>query len=352
MKNGKSAFAVIVLILFAMAITSQAAERLVLLDNQTNTSWGGCYSADLVLDQLVISYPDDFVVVTYHAWWPSPGDPFYVYNIPENSARINYYPPHPDGYRYTPYAFVDGVYRGYTYNSWGSWIQSRRSIESPLVITLGGSFNSNTRDGVLDITIYAESEITLSGLHVRIALCEDSLYYQASNGTLWHNYTMRDMIPSATGEVLNISQGETVELSQEFSAPDPLDLDFCYLVVWVQADQSDYEVLQAAKIGLGDFQTSIDDELVGRPISLQLNQNYPNPFNAHTTINYALPKPSYVTIEVFDLLGRKVETLVDERQHAGYHQATWNADDFSSGVYFYKLQAGDYSESKRMVLLK
>jgi len=296
-------------------------------------------------------------VVTYHAWWPSSNDPFYRYNITENTARVNYYPPHSDGYRYTPYGYVDGVLRGYSYSSWGNWIQSRRSIESPLEISLSGSFDEGARAGVLNISIYAENEITLNGLKVRIALTEDSLYYSAQNGTLWHNCTMRDMIPTATGITLDIAQGETVELTQEFSAPAPLDLTRCMLVVWVQADQSNYEVLQAARVEVGDLMTSIDDDLADLPSDFQLGQNYPNPFNANTTISYALTNAGRISLAVYDLAGRKVADLFNGNQSAGNYQIDWDGIDnsgqvVSSGIYFYRLIADGQSTTRRMMLLK
>lgn len=83
-----------------------------------------------------------------------------------------------------------------------------------------------------------------------------------------------------------------------------------------------------------------------------LNYNYPNPFNARTTIGYRLPKASYVTLDIFDLLGRKVTTLVDDPESAGEHTVNWNASDVAGGTYFYRLQAGDYKITKKMALLK
>ncbi|MCP4580008.1 MAG: T9SS type A sorting domain-containing protein [candidate division Zixibacteria bacterium] len=77
-----------------------------------------------------------------------------------------------------------------------------------------------------------------------------------------------------------------------------------------------------------------------------------NPYNAIATIRYELPIRSRVTIDICDILGRKVTTLINLKQPAGYHQAIWQADDFSSGMYFYKFQAGDYTETKKMLLLK
>ena len=80
--------------------------------------------------------------------------------------------------------------------------------------------------------------------------------------------------------------------------------------------------------------------------------SFPNPFNASTIIQYGLPAASLVTIDFFDLLGRKVETLMQGEQQAGYHQIVWDASDRSSGMYFYRIEAGTMVETKKMVLLK
>lgn len=93
----------------------------------------------------------------------------------------------------------------------------------------------------------------------------------------------------------------------------------------------------------------IDDRL---PSTMELSQNYPNPFNAETRIDYTLSESSRVIVTVYDLLGRKVETLRDGTQTPGEHSVVWNANDFSSGIYFYKVQAGKFNISRKMILLK
>ena len=80
--------------------------------------------------------------------------------------------------------------------------------------------------------------------------------------------------------------------------------------------------------------------------------NYPNPFNSTTTIRFSLHEPSEVTIDIYDLLGREVETLSRGYRPAGSHQVVWNADKFPSGFYFYRIEAGEYSESREMLYLK
>jgi hypothetical protein len=88
------------------------------------------------------------------------------------------------------------------------------------------------------------------------------------------------------------------------------------------------------------------------PKVYSLFQNYPNPFNAKTIISYDLPCRSDVTIDIYDVLGRRVDRLIDTSQPAGNHQVIWNASDVASGMYFYKLTAGDYTASKKLVLVK
>ncbi|MCP4582328.1 MAG: T9SS type A sorting domain-containing protein [candidate division Zixibacteria bacterium] len=97
--------------------------------------------------------------------------------------------------------------------------------------------------------------------------------------------------------------------------------------------------------------TGIEDE-VNRPVNFSLNQNYPNPFNASTVISFNLKEAAPVTIDVFDITGAKVTTLIEGDLTAGNHDVTWNASDVASGVYYYKLSAGDATETMRAVLIK
>jgi hypothetical protein len=90
------------------------------------------------------------------------------------------------------------------------------------------------------------------------------------------------------------------------------------------------------------------------PLNFELYQNYPNPFNSGTKIKYQIPKNELVTLKVFDMLGREVDILVDEYQEAGIYEVSFNGNKniLSSGIYFYKIYAGDYTSIKRMVLVK
>jgi hypothetical protein len=88
------------------------------------------------------------------------------------------------------------------------------------------------------------------------------------------------------------------------------------------------------------------------PKSFSLSQNYPNPFNPSTNIKFDVAKNSFVSIKIYDLLGKEVETLVNQQLQTGSYEIEWNAPKFSSGMYFYKLTAGDYFDVKKMILVK
>jgi hypothetical protein len=100
----------------------------------------------------------------------------------------------------------------------------------------------------------------------------------------------------------------------------------------------------------------VTEEIISKVYSLE--QNYPNPFNPSTTIRYEFPQQSFVTIKIYDILGNEIATLVNEEKSAGSYEIEFNAVGTSrdlslpSGIYFYKLQAGNFVETKKMVLQK
>lgn len=88
------------------------------------------------------------------------------------------------------------------------------------------------------------------------------------------------------------------------------------------------------------------------PTEFRLWQNYPNPFNPTTVISYALPKQSFVTLRIYDVLGRVVQTLLEETQEAGIYKVRLDASGSASGVYFYRLVAGSFVDTKRLMLVR
>jgi hypothetical protein len=98
--------------------------------------------------------------------------------------------------------------------------------------------------------------------------------------------------------------------------------------------------------------TSVPKATKGIPKQYALAQSYPNPFNPTTTIGYELPKASFVRLSVYNVLGQEVRTLVNQTQQAGYKTVQFNGGGMASGVYFYRLTAGSFSDVKKFILLK
>ena len=119
---------------------------------------------------------------------------------------------------------------------------------------------------------------------------------------------------------------------------------FAGIVAGVEADS-------VWKRPLSEMITSVKHE-DQQPMRFVLSQNYPNPFNPTTTIGYDIPERSIVTLTVYDILGRRAETLVDSEQQPGHYQVTFDASRLASGVYFYRLQAENYVGEKKLVLIK
>lgn len=293
-------------------------------------------------------YEDEIVLIRYHTWWPSENDPFYRFNIPEMRARINYYETN-----YDSRLMIDGIIDGGSNQfAWDSLFNERMSVPSPMDLQITGVYDYESRNGNLVLYVTATDEITLDDLRFHCVVTESDIYWEAPNGLTIHNQTMRDMVPNVGGESFEIENGETITFERTFSLNEILAEDNCEIVIFAQSNETK-EILQAAKITIPDLnQTGLSDEIPEIPARFSLSPAYPNPFNASTTIRYRISEESFVDISIYDVLGRKVETLIDANQQAGFHQVIWNAAERPSGTYFYKLRAGNYSETRKVSLLK
>jgi hypothetical protein len=113
-----------------------------------------------------------------------------------------------------------------------------------------------------------------------------------------------------------------------------------------------YRVSAYDEDGIGYESQAIRIEAVDLPSQYALSQNYPNPFNPTTSITYAIPEAQYVMLKVYDSYGREVKTLVDKEQTSGVYTVSFDASALTSGIYFYKIQAGEFTQVKKMTLTK
>ena len=99
-------------------------------------------------------------------------------------------------------------------------------------------------------------------------------------------------------------------------------------------------------------QVGIGNPVNELPDDFKLEQNYPNPFNSISNVKFQIKNPGIVSLKVFDILGREVRTLLNEYKQPGKYQVSFDAGELSSGIYFYKMTAGEFSDVKRMILTK
>ena len=109
---------------------------------------------------------------------------------------------------------------------------------------------------------------------------------------------------------------------------------------------------QLFTISVSEVITGVVNTNNGIPARFTLSQNFPNPFNPSAMINYQLPVNSHVTLKVYDVLGREVQTLINEDKPAGSYTIKFDVGSLPSGVYFYRLQAGSFTQTKKLVVVK
>jgi photosystem II stability/assembly factor-like uncharacterized protein len=204
-----------------------------------------------------------------------------------------------------------------------------------------------------------------------IAVCHDTAWFSFSNkvlrttdaGNSWETFNVFgyqgtsfwgfeiDFVSSEIGyagtwdsRIFTTSNGGETWTEEEFPSAMPIySIDF----VDVKRGWTFGEIGTILKRDPNSTNISVDQ------ISVQiLSQNYPNPFNPSTTISYQIPELSFVTVKVYDVLGSEIATLINEDKPAGNYEAGFDGTNLTSGIYFYRIQAGNYTETKKMILLK
>lgn len=149
----------------------------------------------------------------------------------------------------------------------------------------------------------------------------------------------------------SLAQTSTLLITNGTSVFIPNGAEICADLITVHFGGS-FVTEDPSGICAGATVTGDIEEVETIPTEFALYQNYPNPFNPGTLIKYQVPEKSFVLIRVYDLLGAELATLVNEEKSAGSYEITFNAQDLSSGVYFYQIKANNFVSTKKLVLLK
>jgi len=227
------------------------------------------------------------------------------------------------------------------------------AMDIPLSFSKGVTLNSVTFEG----TAVKDFDVQIAGI--------DSEKNRVVIGLLGMVYSLKEnasLKPAPNGDntvavlhlTLNDQNLKTLEIAPFSDANPSHELMYVYNE-WIN-DVPNVQSL-APEFQGGSITLDSRTPAASLPTEFALSQNVPNPFNPSTIVEYALPKDAQVNLSIYNVLGQHVTTLVNELQRAGKQTVTWDGTDASgvsvaSGVYFYKIRAGDYSNTKKMLLLK
>ena len=220
----------------------------------------------------------------------------------------------------------------------GTWTEEQGSIigTGPFIVT-GSGFNSFSPFGVGNQHAHP---VSLSTFNSSVKLRSINLNWKTLNEENNSGFDIERKNENSEWVKAGFVSGKNVPSSYEFTDKNLTTGKYQY-----RLKQIDFN---------GNYEYHNLDGIVeiGVPAKFDLSQNYPNPFNPVTKINFDLPKSSQVTLKIYDVLGKEVKTLVNEFKDAGYHAVTFEASGLPSGVYFYRISAGEFSAVKKLVLMK
>jgi len=195
-------------------------------------------------------------------------------------------------------------------------------------------------DYIFSTAIQSDGKIVAGGYFENENKSNIALVRYNTNGSLDNTFGTNGIVTTTTG------------ISSDHAFSIAIQSDKKIVAAGFSYTDIDYSVFTIARY-IGDSATGLDEENPENiPVTFLLEQNYPNPFNSSTIIKYQIPKSSFVSLKVYDILGREVVSLVNEEKLAGNYQTEFKASDLTSGIYFYTILAGDFRATKKMILIK
>lgn len=345
----------IILFLFLTGFCSAQTNN-VLLELCTGAWCQWCPCGDAIAETVAV-YKPDALILAYHGPANTSSDPysFFSGNSILSLMGMNSYPTGAVGRR-------TGIINR---DSWFGQCMIQTNNYTPAVsYNFVRHYNPATRLVTLTAQVVALRDID-TNCFINFVITEDNLVYpQTGNGSCpgsstWiHKFVVRNMVNGATGEALNTghwASGTTITKTWNTTLDNAWVYANCKAAVFVymQGSMLSYTspVLQTKKENVSSFPTGVENQKI-EPLKFNLAQNYPNPFNPSTNFHFSIPKDGIVTLKIYDVLGNEVATYSDGFMKAGEYNAEFNGSKLASGVYFYKLTAGEFSSVKKMILTK
>lgn len=281
----------------------------------------------------------------------NPTDSFY---LEEAYQRIHLYPPPYFGSYIPPWLWYDGdKHGGMDPLLYEGFITARMSLPAPVTITMWGDYTPADGGGTVYVQFRNDSSATISG-NIVLLITEDSLFYVAPNGMMWHNHVPRDYLPDYIGQYVSIAPGDSVTVSQGYSLGAVWNPAKCNLLAWIQdtvmqAD-STLEIRQGAMVKVTELGIEGDENII--PAAQVIA--YPNPCMDDMQFFYELPIGTEYAIALYDVTGRSVRRLRGVAQ-GGQESLTWDGSDehgrpVEAGVYFYKFTSKAVTTTGKLVV--
>ncbi|MEO8399826.1 MAG: Omp28-related outer membrane protein [Ignavibacteriaceae bacterium] len=355
----KSFFQKVIIICLFFLTTAYTSEKKVLVEIFTNSHCPLCPPAHNAIESY-LNGPNASKIsfIYYHMVFPYPDDQLNKANPSDPAGRNSYYGP----FSSTPVGFFDGTKQANNYSGWGSVLDNLITQQSPLEISLGGTTQGDQQFS-LTANIRQASDITETDLVVHFVVAEN-VNYSGRNAISYHKHVMRKMITSPTGEPFSISLNETKDVTKMINVDNSWIKENLSAVVFVQSS-STKKVYQSETIDYNQLTITDVKDNSTLPKTFGLEQNYPNPFNPSTKIRYSIPtipassplvkgrtEVGFVTIKAYNILGNEIAVLVNENKSPGNYEVNFDASNLSSGVYYYTLKTGSFTQTKKMILLK
>ncbi len=353
----KSIYIFILLLVLAGAVPqksfSQDTSR-VLLEVWTGTWCQWCPCGHVIVNTIMTNRPLT-LTLEYHG--PVGQDPYAGFNGNNILGLIGNgsYPAGVVGRR------TGAIDRG----SWAGQVYTQpTNFPTGMKLWYSKTYNPTSRE--LSVTAYATALRNIdTATNINFVLYENNLIYpQSGNGSCIggssyvHKYVVRDMVNGATGESFSTgtwAAGTVKTKTWTYTLPGAWVADNVGFGVFVYQTigtlNFDSHVMNTNKGYVIDPPTGIGNEN-GIVESYSLSQNFPNPFNPTTNIKFSIPKNAQTYLKVYDVLGNEVSTYFNEVLNAGTYNVLFEAQNLSSGIYYYKLVSGDFTETKRMMLVK
>jgi len=348
------------LLLLTGILSLEAGPRRLLLEFSTGTWCGYCPCGDsIILHDILPVYPQT-IVIAYHGG--GGGDPFINFN--GNSIigllSINAYP-------LAVFDRQSGPGLDFDYN-WPETtaVRYQRTPNSLIdVVLTSKDYNVSTHE--LSATVNSTALQNLTGQYkITYVIIENNINYQQNYYALCgipgyhtgyiHYWVCRNIVNGATGENINSgnwNQNQTITKTVTTTLEPSWVAANCNLIVFVYKDASPLYAATVDQTTIQSVTSPLGIETWGEvPDRFALEQNYPNPFNPVTRFKYSVPQAGNVSLKVYDILGNVVAVFADGFMIAGKYNAEFDGSSFASGIYFYSLAAGDYKETRKMMLIK